>query len=259
MKSENGPLAGFFALVLFISIPFWALGSLYPVQILPGLPASALGAFAPAFAAGIMVYRRGHLAAVARLLRRTYDLGRIRNKLWFLVFMLFNPAVAFLAFWIMRALGRRIPQPSLMPYDIVLMFVFFLIGALGEELGWTGYATEDLYQRWGIFRAGIILGLAWVVFHLVGLTQVHRSMGWIAWWALGTISLRIFMVWLYQHAGKSVLAAAIFHAMINLSWQLFPINGSFYDPMIFSLTALGLAAAVMAGKCLMPHGLVVID
>jgi hypothetical protein len=48
------------------------------------------------------------------------------------------------------------------------------------------------------------------------------------------------MVWLYAHAGDSVFAAAVFHAMINLSWQFFPINGSFYDPRIFSLVTLAL-------------------
>jgi membrane protease YdiL (CAAX protease family) len=54
------------------------------------------------------------------------------------------------------------------------------------------------------------------------------------------------MTWLYIHSGKSVFAAAVFHAMINLSWQLFPNNGSFYDPRVFGLITLGFATILYA-------------
>jgi hypothetical protein len=62
------------------------------------------------------------------------------------------------------------------------------------------------------------------------------------------------MVWLYQHAGKSVFAATIFHAMINLSWQLFPINGSFYDPQVFAFATLGLAVVMFVARRLVTRG-----
>jgi membrane protease YdiL (CAAX protease family) len=254
MKSEYGPLAGFFILVFVLSIPFWILGNVYPVQLLPGLPASALGVLAPALAAGIMTYRRSRLPAVGQLLARSFDLVRIHNKYWFLVFVLFNPFVAVLAFFIVRAIGRSVPQPSPLTFSVVPMFAFFFIGALGEEIGWTGYATEPVHRRWGTLVTGLALGVVWAVFHLVVLTQANRSPGWIAWWSLGTISLRVLMVWLYQHAGKSVFAAAIFHAMINLSWQLFPINGSFYDPQVFSLVTLGLAVVIFVAHGIVTRG-----
>ena len=53
------------------------------------------------------------------------------------------------------------------------------------------------------------------------------------------------MGWLYIHAGKSVFVAALFHAMINLCWQLFPINGSFYDPRVFGINTLSFAIAIL--------------
>jgi len=254
MRGEYGPLAGFFALVFVLSIPFWMLGNIYPVQLLPGLPVSALGVLAPALAAGIMAYRTERLSAVGQLLARSFDLVRIHNKYWFLAFVLFNPSVAVLAFWIMRAIGRSVPQPPPLTLSVVPMFAFFFIGALVEEIGWTGYATEPLRSRWGVLGAGLALGVVWAVFHLVVLTQADRSPGWIAWWSLGTISLRIVMVWLYQHAGKSVFAATIFHAMINLSWQLFPINGSFYDPQVFAFATLGLAVVMFVARRLVTRG-----
>jgi hypothetical protein len=32
---------------------------------------------------------------------------------------------------------------------------------------------------------------------------------------------------------------------INLTWQLFPINGSYYDPFITSLITVGVAAVIV--------------
>jgi hypothetical protein len=60
--------------------------------------------------------------------------------------------------------------------------------------------------------------------------QAHPASVWIAWWSLGTVSLRVLTTWLYNNTGRSVFAAALFHAMCNLGWMLFPVYGSHYDP-----------------------------
>jgi membrane protease YdiL (CAAX protease family) len=138
------------------------------------------------------------------------------------------------------------PNPTLSLLAIFPMFALFFISALGEEIGWTGYATEPLQRRWGMTTAGLVLGGIWAIWHFIPLVQAHRSLDWIAWWSLGTISLRMIMVWLYFHAGKSVFAAAVFHAMINLCWQLFPNNGSYYDPRVFGLITFCFAIAIFA-------------
>ena len=36
----------------------------------------------------------------------------------------------------------------------------------------------------------------------------------------------------------------VYHAMLNLTWQLFPINGSFYDPRITALIVTFVAVIV---------------
>lgn len=56
---------------------------------------------------------------------------------------------------------------------------------------------------------------------------------------LVTVVARILIVWLYNNTGKSVLAAILFHAMINVSVSVFPKNGSLYDPALAgALTAI---------------------
>lgn len=87
----------------------------------------------------------------------------------------------------------------------------------------------------GALRASLILGSVWAVWHYVALAQADRSVGWIAWWSLYTVTQRVIIVWLYNNTGKSVFAAALFHMMTNVSWQLFPVNGSYFDPRVTGL------------------------
>jgi hypothetical protein len=80
----------------------------------------------------------------------------------------------------------------------------------------------------------------------VALLQAHRSPVSIAWWSLWTVALRVIIVWLYNNTGKTVYAAALFHTTINETWQLFPIQGSFFDPRVTgAITALVAAAVVV--------------
>jgi hypothetical protein len=57
------------------------------------------------------------------------------------------------------------------------------------------------------------------------------------------------MVWIHNNTARCVLAAVLFHTMVNLGEALFPNNGSHYDPMTFgALTALAAAlVAVLSG------------
>jgi membrane protease YdiL (CAAX protease family) len=241
----------FFALVFALSIPFWMWSTIAPIQLLPRLPISAIGALTPTLAVVILIYKDARLSSVLRLLQRSFDFKRIKNKIWLLIAVLINPVIAVLSYGIMRVMGVSLPNPAPLILAIFPMFAFFFMGALAEEIGWSGYATEPLQRHWGTISAGVLLGSVWAVWHFIPLMQAHRSAEWIAWWSLGTISLRTIMVWLYIHSGRSVFVASVFHAMINLCWQLFPINGSFYDPRVFGLIAVCFAIAVLTAERLL--------
>jgi len=58
------------------------------------------------------------------------------------------------------------------------------------------------------------------------------------------VAARIIIVWLYNNTGKSVFVAAFFHTMMNLTWQLFPVNGSYYDPHVTGLIMVLVATIV---------------
>ncbi|HLO17241.1 MAG TPA: hypothetical protein VK206_20580, partial [Anaerolineales bacterium] len=139
----------FFVLVFVLSIPFWVLGIIYPIQLLPGLPISSLGAFVPALTALILSYKYASPQGALQLLQRSFDFKRIKNTYYFLGILLINPIIAVFAYGIMRATGEILPKPTPLNFAIFPMFVSFLIAALGEEIGWSGYATEPLQRRWG--------------------------------------------------------------------------------------------------------------
>lgn len=123
-----------------------------------------------------------------------------------------------------------VPKPDAKPSQVIVYIIMFFVAALCEELGWTGYLTDPLQSRLGAMNTGIIIGVFSIIYHLIALIHVHRSIEWIIWWSVGTVALRVIIVWLYNNTGRSVFIATLFHMTINLTWQLFPIDGSYYSP-----------------------------
>jgi hypothetical protein len=116
-----------------------------------------------------------------------------------------------------------------------------------EEAGWTAYALEPLGRRWGLVQAGLVLGVSWAVVHLVADIQSGHDAGWIAWHRIGTVALRVLLALAFLASGRGVLAAVAMHAADNVSWQLFPVSGSHYDPAwVTPLTVVAAATLVTA-------------
>jgi len=234
----------FFLLVFALSIPFWLAGAVTGLQLLPGIPVSSLMFFCPLTAALIFVYRENKTVGMTELLKRSFDYQRITAKIWYAPVFLLKPGVMVLSFGLMRLMGVPLPTPQFPVLPALAMFLAFFIAALGEELGWSGYVIDPMQDRWGALQAGVLLGLVWAAWHIVPLVQAHRSPAWIAWWCLSTVATRVLMVWLYDNTGRSVFATVLSHTMSNLSWQLFPIRGSYYDPRVTGLIEAFAAAIV---------------
>jgi membrane protease YdiL (CAAX protease family) len=184
-------------------------------------------------AALILVYREGGLGGVMRLLSRIFDHRRIRNRIWYGPIIFLMPIMFLLTYGVMRLMGLPFPdEPAISFLMIPLLFVLFFILAIGEEVGWTGYVTDPLQDRWSALTTGIILGSVTALWHFVPLLQMGRTPTWIAWWSLGSISIRILTVWLYNNTGRSLFAAIVFHAMFNVSFAVFPNYGSHWDPAV---------------------------
>jgi hypothetical protein len=131
---------------------------------------------------------------------------------------------------------------------IPLLFVFFFLGAIAEEVGYTGYATEPMQQRFGALTASIIIGIPWAVWHYPSIIQQGHDATWIAWGTLGTVAVRVLIVWIYNNTGKSLFACILFHTMINLGRPLFPKDAT-YNPLVdypgIHYTMMAIAAVIV--------------
>ena len=236
----------FFVLIFVLSVPIWWFGG-KPLPLPVNLPYSALTAFVPAIAAAILVYRRSGVGGVKELAGRAGDFRRITRPVWYLPALLLAPALYVLSFGVLRAAGLPLPWPVAIPWrTLPAYFALFFVTGAGEELGWTAYATGPVQRRWGALGAGLILGVAWALWHSIAFVQTREPAGWIVWQSLKTVAMRVIIVWLYNRSGRSVAAATLYHTTDNVSWALFPSDGSHYSPAVTGvLTALAAIILVL--------------
>ncbi len=237
-------IRSFFLLVFALIVPFWVLGALTGGMLLPGLPVAALAAVCPVIAALILVYRRERGAGAVALLKRSFDFQRIQNKIWYAPILLIMPGVTVLSFVLLRLSGMPLPAPQFSVLTVLALCAVFFVAALGEELGWSGYVIDPMQEHWGALNAALLLRAIQVLYHSVALIQAGRSPEWIAWWSLYTVAGRVIMVWLFNNTGRSIFGVALYHMLINVTWQLFPVSGSYFDPRLTG-SILGVVAAVI--------------
>lgn len=244
-SQENLPLK-FFLLVFILSIPIWLIGgNRLPLPI--NLPASSLQVYNPLIAASILSYRRYGLDGVKELLKKASDPQKTKNKIWYIPSLFLMPLIYFLSYAIMRLTGLPLPDPKIPWLMAPVFFLVFFITAVGEEVGWTGYATDPMQNRWGALKASIILGIVWAIWHIVPDVQNRQTANWIVWHRLSSVAIRILIVWIYNNTGKSVLAAILVHTMDNVSWSLFPNYGSHYNPFVTGVITIVAAVIVTLG------------
>jgi membrane protease YdiL (CAAX protease family) len=247
----------FFVWVLTLSTPFYVWGVAAPVRGLPfGLPATAIMVVVPAIVATAHTWRKEGTHAALGLWRRLFDIERVSGFIWIVAALLTMPLASIAGYAVMTMLGRTLPGLTSLPLcDAPLMPALYLAGAALEELGWTGYATEPLQRRYGIPCAGAIIGSVWALWHLIPwwLGQGH-ALVWVASQTLATILMRIIMGYVYDRGGRSVSLAVIFHAMINVSYSLFPREGSHYDPLVLAPILALVAFALFLSRSRVERG-----
>ena len=224
-----------------LSLPFWLLSVIVDSLLLPGLPVSAAMVVCPAVAGAVLSLNDGGATEVKRFFRQVRDFRPIRLEIWALASMIM-PTAAFLSWMFLVMADQPPPDFEGSIAQVLVLMIVFLAAATLEELGWTGYATRKLLSTRSIFTTSLIVGAVGIAWHMVPLLQADRDSGWIAWWALGTLAGRYLIVGLFAWSGECLGVAILFHSMSNLSWMLFPVLGSHYDPKSMGMILLAFAA-----------------
>jgi membrane protease YdiL (CAAX protease family) len=207
----------FFALTFIISWYPWYTG---------GVGIKAAG---PSYAGLIVVALVGGWEGIKEMLRRLVK-WRVGFRWWALAFL--GPLVI-----VLTAIGIHVltggEAPSLRVWKVepymVLVLMLILIspmgGAGGEEpFGWRGFAQPRLQEKlgkWAPLWTSLIIGIIWAVWHLPEFfnpASTQYAMGFVGLIPLLFMEIgnSIFMTWIYNKTGGSVLVAGvIWHLMID--------------------------------------------
>ena len=221
---KRGGLTLFFSLVFAIT---WGIAGL--LLLLPDAMASLFGpmsgshplffvaVYAPTISALVVTAALEGAGGVRVLLGR---LVRWRFGVrWYLFVLVGVPALGLVAAW----LGGGVPvhgwaQWYLYP-PLLVSQLFLDPGALGEELGWRGFALPRLLERLSPVWASLGLGSIWFVWHLPAFFVAGTPQDALSLPAFGVsaLSLSVLATWLFQNSGGSVLPSLLMHLTANFS------------------------------------------
>jgi uncharacterized protein len=215
-------LATFFSLTYIITWGIGAFAIFLPAQfrILFGElsdthPLYYIAVAAPTISATLLALvlegRSGLGALYARLVRWRF------GTQWYALVLIGLPALG----WIVtRFTGASPLKDTSTPALLLMLLVNLLItGPLGEELGWRGYALPRLFKRFSPFKASLILGILWGIWHLPSfyvsaMVQARLS---LPLFLLNAMCLSFLASWLFMNTGGSVLITVLLHYMANFT------------------------------------------
>jgi membrane protease YdiL (CAAX protease family) len=89
-----------------------------------------------------------------------------------------------------------------------------LVAALGEEVGWRGYALPQLQRRFSPLWSTLILAPVWhVEFFVVESVPLARLVPYL----FVVTCYAVVLTWLYNRSGGSILLVVVWHAAVNIA------------------------------------------
>ncbi len=141
--------------------------------------------------------------------------------------------------------------PIISAASILPAFIISLTsGAMGEELGWRGYALKVYQKKYSPLISSIFVGLIWGFWHLPlwiisgysGLDLVLYSMAFV----VAIISMSVVITYFYNRSGN-ILIAMWMHFLFNFTLQLVIID-LLQLIVYFSIAYLILAIVLVASR-----------
>jgi membrane protease YdiL (CAAX protease family) len=145
-----------------------------------------------------------------------------RVSLWWYLAAVSPVVVVFVITVVYLLLGGRPPGSEShysLPSLIGLAIMVILTGATGEELGWRGFALPRLQGRFSALTSSLIIGCWWGVWHVPGWIMMNDvpSLVYMGSFMLMVIAQSVFITWLVNNTGGSVLMATLNHYALNIS------------------------------------------
>jgi membrane protease YdiL (CAAX protease family) len=252
-------LVFFFGLVFFATWIVWVPRALESRGVLDSHWAQLLGrgwTYMPALAAVVFVALTGGRRSLAELGRKLL-LWRIGWR-WYVAIVTIPLGIALITAVIYAVAGGQFSAGLPLVMDLPLPMIPLIIAirlltdGIGEETAWRGVALPQLLGRMNGVTASLILGIVWACWHLPLIFTVGAPM------ANNSIPLLFVLLpaesvvytWLYQRTRGSVLAAALFHALIGFWAITSPAAEATGRPQLIRV----ILWCVLAGVLLLRYG-----
>lgn len=223
------------AILCALTLPFWIAGYMVEASPLRGLSVSAFAIVVPMVSAAITVFLEGGWAAVRALFSSGWRSGH--HRLAIAAIAIAVPTLAAVAsWWLAPGSARDIGSPLF----LVALIPALAAGAIGEEIGWSSFASARLAGPVGIPLAGLVIGAVWAVWHYPSLIELGHSPEWIMWWSVWSIGQRVIMVLLYVRGSNWIAGPVLYHVASNLVWQA-AVDA--FDPRVEAIVT--VAAAIL--------------
>ena len=165
-----------------------------------------------------------------RQLLRRYVLWRVGIR-WYLLVLVGVPLIqlAFSSVFLgIAPLAAFIKQwPLFFATYLPNVLIIFLAVQIWEEGGWSGFVVPALQKRFGAWRACLVLGPLWALFHLPfffvpgqifdhkvdAITMIVQMVLLI----IVAVLTRIIMTWVFNNTKGSILIAILLHAALDAS------------------------------------------
>jgi len=219
------PLA-FFVLTFIITLPVYMLvylasqGIIFPSEM--AFLFIFIAAPAPIAVALALTFKENGWDGAKKLMGRSFDYKRIAKKIWYVPTLFLLPLVFILALGLMVLIGKPIPAAQFPVVALPVLVLVFFAMALGEEVGWMGYAFEPMQDQGNSFKATLVLGLIWATWHVPFYIFLITDPVFIVAQVLILLGIRFLLVWVFNNTGKSVFAAILFHAVYNATNGVLP-------------------------------------
>jgi membrane protease YdiL (CAAX protease family) len=191
---------------------------------------------------------------VGRLLRR-FLIWRVGWR-WYAA-LLVIPAVDLVGIFLHAAFTRTTPAFGsarlvslfgVSPKLVLFALLTFVITAVanGEEIGWRGYALPRLQDHRHALYSAIVIGLVWALWHIPLWIRSWNPTAY-AWYTLGVLAKSVFITWIYNSTGGSLLLATLCHAVWNTMGSLLPLTATVSPGDIGALAVIILVEVAVAG------------
>ncbi len=248
MNKTDKPLILFFIIAFLLA---WAVMALPVAQHFGVLSAELqleilliIGSWMPNIAAfivlGFIIKRKGNIKALLR--------GWLKWNMhpgWYLLAL--SPILfGFITIIIYQLIYSYSPYTELFadPAQFIgLLILITITGAMGEELGWRGFALPRLQLRMNALNASIILGIIWALWHLP-LWFAGLGFEAIPYWAymLIGVSFSVMVTAACNSSGGSLLIATLFHLFLNVAVNMIENEAFPILAMIFVISAISIIA-----------------